>query len=108
MAFLEDAADPHREGLSAGVTLTQARAATFTGEAADSLVVMVPAVGADGAVRPKVGLDIGESGFLVVKMRGSKNRVGHGKSPMDSTPYAGCGVVKCNVAKMVAEHIWNG
>ncbi len=70
VAVLEDRADAHREGLPAGVALPQARTAGFAGQAADSLVVAIAAMGTNRAFRPQVGFDIGESGLLVVEMGG--------------------------------------
>ena len=54
---------------------------------------------ADWTFRPQMGLDIGKSGFLIVKVRGGQNGIGHRKSPMASTLYLAYGTVKCNVAK---------
>ena len=63
-------ADAHGEGLSAGVTLAQAGTARFAGQATDSLVIAIPAVGANRAFGPQMGLDVGEGGLFVVEMRG--------------------------------------
>lgn len=52
------------------------------------------------AFRPQVGLDVGESGVLVVEMGGGQYGVGHRESPMASILYLAYGVVKCNVAKL--------
>jgi hypothetical protein len=82
MAILEYAADPHRERLAAGVTLSQARTASFSRQAADSLVFAIAAMGADRTVGPQMGFDIRKSGFFIVKMRGGQNWLGHRKSPM--------------------------
>jgi hypothetical protein len=78
MAVLENAANPHCEGLAAGVTLPKARTATFAAQATDSLVVAVAAVRANRAFGPKVGLNEGEGGFLVVEVGGGKDRMCHG------------------------------
>ena len=70
MAVLEYGADPHREGLAAGVTLSQAGTASFPSQATDSLVVAITSMGADGASRPQVGFDVCKSGSFVVEMGG--------------------------------------
>jgi hypothetical protein len=70
MAVLEYRADPHREGLSAGVAFAQAGAVGLAGQPADGLLVDIAAMGANWAFRPQMSLDIGESGIFVVKMRG--------------------------------------
>ena len=77
MAVLEDRADPHREGLAAGVALPQARTAGLARQAADPLFIAIAAMRANRAFGPKVGLDVGESGFLVVEMGGGQNGLGH-------------------------------
>jgi hypothetical protein len=72
MAVLEDAADPHGEGLAAGVALSQAGTAALAGQAADALFIAIAAMGANRAFRPQVSLDIGKSGFLIVKWGADK------------------------------------
>ena len=60
----------HGEGLPAGVTLAQARTARFPGQATDSLVIAISAMGTNRAFGPQMGLDVGESGLFVVEMGG--------------------------------------
>src|SRR5207244_452685 len=72
------AADPHREGLTAGVALAQAGAAALAAQAANLAGVGIAAMRASRAIRPKPGLDIGKSSILVMEMRGGKDRIGHG------------------------------
>ena len=78
VAVLKDRTDPHGKGLAAGVALSQAGAAGFAGQAADALAIGVAAMRAYRAIRPQVSLDVSESGFLVVKMRGGQDGMGHG------------------------------
>ena len=99
VAILENRADPHGEGLAAGVALPQAWAAALASQAADPLVIAIAAMGANRAFRPQMGLDVGKSCFLIVKMRGGQNWIGHGNLPMASILYLVFGVVKCNFAK---------
>src|SRR6202042_3665390 len=99
MAVLEDAADPHGEGLAAGVALPQARAGGLAVQAANPLPVAIAAMRANRAFWPQVSLDIGESRVFVVKVGLGENGLGHRKSPMASTLYVWIGVVKCNVAQ---------
>jgi hypothetical protein len=87
MAILEDRADPHGEGLAAGVALPQAGAAGLASQAANALLVTIAAMRANRAFRPQVSLDIGESGFLIVKIALDENRLGHRESPMASNLY---------------------
>src|SRR5262245_59671387 len=78
MTVLENAADPHGEGLTARVTLSQAGTASLAGQAADSFVVAVAAVRARRPAGPQMRFDVGKSGFLVVEVRGRKDRMSHG------------------------------
>jgi hypothetical protein len=84
---LEDRADPDSEGLPAGVAFPQAGAVALAARAADPSLIGVLAMRANRAIRPKLRLDIGEGGILVVKMIGIENRTSHGKSLMASILY---------------------
>jgi hypothetical protein len=70
MAILEDRTDPHRERLAAGVTLSQAGAASFPRQATDSLFFAIPTVGANRAFRPQMGFYVRKSRFLIMEMGG--------------------------------------
>ena len=48
VAVLEDGADPHGEGLPAGVALAEARTAALAGQAADPLSSQLPQCGQTG------------------------------------------------------------
>jgi hypothetical protein len=71
VTILKNATDPHGEGLAAGVALPQAGATGLAGQATDPLPVAIATVRANRPFRPKVGLDIGKSRFLIVKMGGA-------------------------------------
>ena len=81
MAVLEDRADPHREGLTAGVALAQAGARGLAVQPAD-LVARGLAMRADRAVRPKLLFDVLKSRFFVVEPQIGKDRFRHGLSPL--------------------------
>jgi hypothetical protein len=69
---------PHLHGkwLAALVALVKAHASAFASHLRDT--VKAAAMRADWAVRPKRGLDKGESRFFILKMFGGENGVGHG------------------------------
>jgi len=67
VAILENRAYAHGEGLAAGVTLAQADAGSLALKASNLGAIGVLTVRANGAVRPKFCLNVGESGFLIVK-----------------------------------------
>src|SRR5690349_2273505 len=98
MAVLEDAADPHRERLAAGVTLSQARTTSFPRQAADSFFVAIAAMRANRSFRPQVSFDVSKGGFFVVEMSGAKDWISHRNLLMASILSLAHGVVKCNVA----------
>ena len=93
VAVLKDAAHPHRERLAAGVALAQARARGLAGQSPD-LVARRLAMRANRTLRPKVGFDVFEGGFLVVEPGGGKNGIGHGIAPRAATLNQGVGYVK--------------
>ncbi len=70
VAVLEDRAAAHGEGFPAGVAFSQPRSAALASQAADALALAVAAMGANRTFRPKVRLDVDESGIFVVKMWG--------------------------------------
>jgi hypothetical protein len=76
MAVLENGADPHGEGLPAGVALAQARAGSLASKAAD-LVAGRLTMRANRAIRPKLAFDVLESGILVVEAIIGKNGFSH-------------------------------
>jgi hypothetical protein len=61
MAVLENAADSHGEGLTAGIAFAESGAAALAVQSANPLAIHVPAMGANRPFRPQVSLDIGES-----------------------------------------------
>jgi hypothetical protein len=99
MAILENGADPHGKSLPAGVALAQAGTAGLPLKAPDPRRVRVTAMRAKRTGWPKVRLDKGEGGFLIVKMRDGKNGLRHGqKLLMAIILTLAHGVVKCSVA----------
>jgi hypothetical protein len=70
VAVLENAADPHGKGFAAGIALVEAGAAGLAGQTANALAIAIAAMRTNRPIRPQVSLDIGESGFLIVKMGG--------------------------------------
>lgn len=78
VAVLENAADPHGKGFAAGIALVEAGAAGLAGQTANALAIAIAAMRTNRPIPPQVSLDIGESGFLIVKMGGGQNRAGDG------------------------------
>lgn len=67
VAILENRADTHGKGLTAGIALAQADAGSLALKASNLGAIGVLTVGADGTVGPKLCLNVGKSGFLIVK-----------------------------------------
>jgi hypothetical protein len=76
MAVLEDGPHLHGEGLTALVALPEANTSGLAVEAADLLLVAVPAVRADGAGGPKMPLYVLVGGGFIGELGGLKDR-GH-------------------------------
>jgi len=94
VAILENGADPHGELLAAGVALAEARTGRLTSQAPDFLASGL-AMRADGAVRPKPGFDVLESGLLAMKMGGGKDRFCHDLPQfVEANLSLACGFVK--------------
>jgi hypothetical protein len=77
MTILENSSHSHSEGFLAGVALAEAGAGGLAVQATDALGLST--MRANGTIRPKLRLDIGEGGFLGHELRGGQNGVGHGK-----------------------------
>ena len=82
VAILEDGPDLHGEGLTALVALPEADPGGLAGEAPNPGGIAVPAVRADRAIRPQMGLDVLVSGGFVVEERSVQNRGHSGFSGM--------------------------
>ena len=100
VAVLEDRADPHGEGLTAGVALAQARTAGLAGQAADSLVDRNCRNGGKPGLRATDGPRHRRKRPLRCE-NGGRIRTGLaiGNLLWPQYLYLAYGVVKCNVAK---------
>ena len=76
VAILENGVDPDGEWLAARVALAEARTGGFAVQSAD-LVAGSLAMGAHRTGGPKPRLDVGEGGFLAMKLGGGKDRISH-------------------------------
>jgi hypothetical protein len=95
MAVLENGADPHGKGAATGVALAQPRPGGFAAQATDLGLIDVPAMRADGAIRPKLAFDVLESSVLVVETIVGKNRVSHDLPRfVEASLHLGVGYVK--------------
>jgi hypothetical protein len=67
VAILENRADTHGKGLAAGIALAQADAGSLALKASNLGAIGVLTMRANGSIRPKLCLNVGKSGFLIVK-----------------------------------------
>jgi len=75
MRGFKDRAHPHRKGFLARIALVQARTGRLALQTANAGRTL--AMRANGAIRPKPRFNESEGGFLVHKMQGVQNGVGH-------------------------------
>jgi hypothetical protein len=94
MAILKDRAHANRKRLAADVALAKASAGRLASQASNLGCISIAAMGARRSIRPKLGFDVFEGGFLVVKPISGKNRFGHGLSPMAKNLHMADGYVK--------------
>src|SRR5215217_3013106 len=101
MAILEDRADPHGEGLAAGVALAEANSPL---NASNPCSIDIAAMRAYRAIRPQPFLYKRDCCFFVMEARGGQDRLSHRrKLLMPPNVAVGGGIVKCNVALAIAK-----
>src|SRR5215217_2937620 len=104
MAILEDRADPHGEGLAAGVALAEANSPL---NASNPCSIDIAAMRAYRAIRPQPFLYKRDCCFFVMEARGGQDRLSHRrKLLMPPNVAVGGGIVKCNVANTSSPHFF--
>jgi hypothetical protein len=94
VTVLKDGANADRKRLPTGVALAQADAGRLALKPPNRGAIGVLAMRTHGSSRPKLSLNVGKSGFLIVKTQIGKNRLGHGLAPLAKTESNSIGYVK--------------
>jgi hypothetical protein len=99
MAGLKDGPHLHGKRLAAGVALPKAGTVALTLKAPSATYNAT--VGANWPIGPKMSLDEGIGGGLIVELLGAENGLGHGLTPCASYLIIVGGDVKYNIARLL-------